>query len=63
MKSGALKSYSSNLKKIAEAAQRDEQMRVARNGKFKASLVDDPLKTDSCLVDVYKKARQRDGSV
>ena len=62
MKSSVLKSYSSNMKKVAKAAEREERMRVARAGKFKASLVDDPLKTDACLVDAYEAARCRDAS-
>jgi hypothetical protein len=61
MKSAMLSMYGSNLKKLANATARDDQMQVIRNSQFKASLVDDPLGARSSnLVHVFETARLRD---
>jgi hypothetical protein len=59
MNSSGLKSYGSNLKKIAEADARDGQRQVIRSSTFKASLVDDPLRSNSDLVGTIEAIRQR----
>jgi hypothetical protein len=59
MKSAMLLMYGNNLKKLAEANSRDNQMQVIRNTQFKASLVDDPLGTQSNLVHIFEASRHR----
>ena len=58
MKSATLKSYGGNLKKIAEATARDGQMLIIRNNRFKASLVDDPLRSSPDLVRAIEISRK-----
>lgn len=43
MKSGQLQNYGEQLKRIANAASRDEQICALRQRKFRATLVGDPL--------------------
>jgi hypothetical protein len=59
MNSSRLKSYGSNLKRIAEADARDSQRQVIRSNNFKASLVDDPLRSGPDLVGTIESIRQR----
>ena len=58
MNSARLKSYGCNLKKIAEANARDDQMQIIRNNRFKASLVDDPLQSSPDLVRAIEASRK-----
>ena len=58
MQSPRLTSYGSNMKKIAEAAARDDQMQTIRNNRFKASLVDDPLRASPDLVRAIEHSRR-----
>ncbi len=58
MKTANLESYGGNLKKIAKANARDDQMEVIRNSRFKASLVEDPLRTNHDLVHVIEASRK-----
>ncbi|MFT7577882.1 MAG: hypothetical protein ACI9XZ_004285 [Alphaproteobacteria bacterium] len=57
MKPTAVKNYGSNLKKIAEANARDDQMQAIRTTQFKASLVDDPLRASPDLVRAIENSR------
>ena len=59
MKPTAVKNYGSNLKKIAEANARDDQMQVIRTSRFKASLVDDPLQASPNLVRAIENSRNK----
>ncbi len=59
MDSAKLKSYGKNIKRIAEANARDDQLKVVRNNRFKASLVDDPLRSSPHLVRAIEKSRKR----
>jgi len=59
MKSASLKSYSGNLKKIAKANARDDQMQIIRTNRFKASLVEDPLRSNPDLVSVIEASREK----
>lgn len=58
MSSARLNRYGSHIKKIAEATARDGQMQVIRNNRFKASLVDDPLRSSPDLVRAIELSRQ-----
>ncbi|MGI9477973.1 MAG: hypothetical protein ACR2PI_14830 [Hyphomicrobiaceae bacterium] len=58
MKSASLNNYGDNLKKIAKANARDDQMSVIRNNRFKASLVEDPLRPTPDLVHAIEASRK-----
>lgn len=58
MKSIGLDNYGRNLKKIAKATERDNQMQVIRSSRFKASLIDDPLQSSPDLVRAIEKSRE-----
>lgn len=58
MSSASLKSYGGNLKKIAEANSRGDQMQVIINNRFKASLVDDPLRSNPELKRAIEQSRK-----
>lgn len=57
MKSMGLNSYGRNLKKIAKAKERSNQMQIIQTSRFKASIVDDPLRPSPDLVHVIEKSR------
>lgn len=50
MKSPTLKNFGSHMKRVAEASARDDQRRVIRSSRFKASLVADPLQPRDDIV-------------
>ena len=58
MSSASLKTYGGHLKKIAEASARGDQMQVIINNRFKASLVDDPLRSNPKLVQTIEESRK-----
>ncbi len=58
MSSARLTSYVGNLKKIAEANARDHQFQIIHNDRFKASLVDDPLRSSPELVRTIDASRK-----
>ena len=58
MSSARLTSYSCNLKRIAEANARDDQFQIIHNNRFKASLVDDPLRSSPELVRTIEASRK-----
>lgn len=58
MSSASLKNYGGNLKKIADANARGEQMQVIINNRFKASLVDDPLRSNPEVARSIEQSRK-----
>ena len=58
MSSARLEKYGSNMKRIAEANARDDQFQLLRNSRFKASIVDDPLRQSPDLVHVIEASRK-----
>ena len=58
MSSARLDNYGCNMKRIAEANARDDQFQLLRNSRFKASLVDDPLRPSPDLVHVIEASRK-----
>jgi hypothetical protein len=61
MKSGQLQNYGVQLKKIATAASRDEQICALRQRKFRATLVGDPLSHCDDISMVIEASRLRLG--
>lgn len=62
MKLAQLKSYGENLKTIAKATSRNQQMNEIRQRTFRATLVDDPLSSRDELTFAIEAARMRIGS-
>ncbi len=61
MKSGHLQNYGEQLKRIASAASRDEQICALRQRKFRATLVGDPLSSCDDISVAIEAARLRGG--
>lgn len=59
MKSANLNKYGNNLKKIAQANSREEQMDAIRRTKFRASLVENPLSSADDISYAIEAARKR----
>lgn len=59
MSSAKLNSYGGNLKKLSEANARDDQLQVIRRNRFKASLVDDPLRSSADITHAIEISRRK----
>lgn len=62
MSSARLDSYGRHIKKAADANSREEQRRLIRQARFKASLVEDPLRPSHDIVRAIDVARHGRGS-
>lgn len=58
MSSARLDRYGGNLKRIAKANARDDQMQMIRSNRFRASLVDDPLRSSPDLIQAIEASRK-----
>jgi hypothetical protein len=58
MSSKRLGSYGEHIKKIADAAGRNDQIEIIRKSRFKASLVDDPLDSNPDLAKAIENSRK-----
>jgi len=58
MKRSNLNSFGDQIKKIKKANEREEQRKVIRNSRFKASLVDDPLAPSADIARAIEVSRK-----